>query len=158
MFSLSLRSLVFMALCGSCSSVFAHTKAESATAQLFTGLDSPAAKVVQQFHHALQSGDAATVLSVLADDVLIYEGGSVERSKAEYQQHHLNADINYLKALRVDYVEHQVKIQGDSAVSVSRSRTVGSYKQKPVDRVGMETITLERIAGRWLITHIHWSN
>lgn len=139
-------------------SASAHTKASTTNTQLFQGTDSAPAKVVQQFHQALQTGDTTAVLAQLADDVVIYEGGSVERSKAEYQQHHLAADIAYLKPMHVELLEHQVQVHGDSAVSISRSHTTGTYKQKAVDRQGMETITLRHIEGRWLITHIHWSN
>ena len=63
---------------------------------MFSGLDTPAAKIVIAFHHALNTGDKITAKSLLADDVTIYEGGGVERSADEYAQHHMNSDMEYL--------------------------------------------------------------
>jgi ketosteroid isomerase-like protein len=94
----------------------------------------------------------------LADDVLIYEGGGVERSADEYASHHLLADIKYLSALKSTTLEHQVKVMGNMALSTSRAKTVGQYKDKAVDSEGMQTMVLEKIAGSWKIVHIHWSN
>ena len=126
-------------------------------AQLFTGIDTQAAKVVQRFHMALQTGDRKLARSLLSDDVLIFEGGGVERSAEEYAHHHMLADMKYLKALQVKTIEHHVKVYDDVAVSYSRSHSKGSYKGKKVDRNGMETITLRKINQQWKITHIHWS-
>jgi len=55
-------------------------------------------------------------------------------------------------------LEHQVKVMGDSAVSMARNHTKGSYKGKERDYQGMETMVLEKQAGEWKIVHIHWSH
>ena len=49
--------------------------------------------VVAEFHSALVSGDQARAAGLLAPDVTIYESGFVERSRAEYVNHHLPEDI-----------------------------------------------------------------
>lgn len=125
---------------------------------LFSGLQHPAAKAVQDFHAALKAGDADTVARLLASDVVIYEGGGVERSRAEYQSHHMAADMAFLKQMSIEPLEHQVQVQGDSALSLARSKVSGQYKGKAIDHTGMETITLQYRSGSWQITHIHWSN
>lgn len=140
------------------SSLYAESnKNHAQSAEMFSGGDTQAAKVVQSFHTALQSGNQKLARSLLSDDVLIYEGGGVERSAEEYANHHMLADIEYLAGLEVKVLEHQVKVYGDIALSYSRSYFKGNYKGEKIERNGMETINLRKINGEWKITHIHWS-
>ena len=62
--------------------------------------DAGPADVVEQFHQSLERGKAEAALAVLADDVMIYEQGWVEKSKAEYAEHHLASDIEFSKAVK----------------------------------------------------------
>lgn len=124
----------------------------------FSGMDLEAAKVVLAFHKALKDGDKEIVKRILADDVVIFEGGGVERSEAEYEHHHMSADMAYLKEMSIETIEHHVQVSGNAALSLSRSKVTGTYKGKTIDREGMETITLLKKNDQWLISHIHWSN
>jgi|TARA_R110000744_G_scaffold58826_7_gene122715 ketosteroid isomerase-like protein len=54
-------------------------------------------------------------------------------------------------------IEHQVDINGNMALSMSRSKTTGNYKDKNVDYEGLETMVLKLSDDEWKITHIHWS-
>lgn len=134
----------------------AHGNKNEAPA-LMKGTDTPVAQVVVKFHQALKSGDKQQARALLADDVTIYEGGSVERSADEYQQHHMAADMAYLAQMQVTTLEHQVSINGETAISIARSHTKGTYKGKERDHQGMETIVLQLQGGQWKIKHIHWS-
>jgi ketosteroid isomerase-like protein len=126
--------------------------------EMFTGVDSPAGKVVMQFHLALRTSDKITARKLLADNVLIFEGGGVDRSADEYAHHHMLSDMKYLAAMKSEPLEHNVKIMGNSAVSMSRSKTMGTYKGKELKYEGMETMVLEKQKGEWKIVRIHWSN
>ena len=139
---------------------YAHVQAkkDQVNASLFVGVESKVAKVVKRFHHALSTSDKVTARGLLADEVQIFEGGSIERSADEYAQHHMLSDMKYLAAVKSQLVEHNVKVMGNSAVSMSRSKTTGTYKGKVVNYEGMETIVLEKQQGEWKIVHIHWSN
>lgn len=137
---------------------FAHGDGhEKAKNNYFTGVNSAPGKIVKQFHHALQSGDKVLARSLLADDVIIFEGGGVERSANEYAQHHMLADMKYLKGLNIKLIEHQVIVVEGMATSISRSHSKGEYKGKKIDRTGMESIVLKKINGSWKIVRIHWS-
>jgi ketosteroid isomerase-like protein len=126
--------------------------------ELFVGTQSEAAKTVNSFHQALRTGDKKTARALLADNVIIFEGGGVERSAEEYASHHMLSDMKYLAAIESKQIEHQVFVQGDMAFSISRSKTQGTYKDKKIDYIGMESITLKNTDSGWRITHIHWSN
>lgn len=136
----------------------ADTKANSVvSAPRFSGLDHPAAKAVADFHTALKAADTLAVKRLLTEDVIIFEGGGVERSRAEYESHHMAADMAFVKDLNVETIEHHVRVQGDSAVSLARTKVSGQFKGKTIDHTGMETITLQQRNGDWQINHIHWS-
>ncbi|PKG81444.1 DUF4440 domain-containing protein [Colwellia sp. 75C3] len=139
---------------------YAHEDAKKAevNSSLFTGVDSMAAKVVKRFHHALKTSDKVTARQLLADEVQIFEGGGVERSADEYASHHMLSDMKYLAAVNNKTLEHNVKVMGNSAVSMSRSQTTGTYKGKEQNYQSMETIVLEKQQGEWKIVRIHWSN
>ena len=57
-----------------------------------------AVAVVDAFHAALKRGDTIAAAALLVDDVLIFESGGVERTKAEYAARHLPADAAFAQA------------------------------------------------------------
>ena len=143
---------------GPTSLSWAHGDEKHANASpMFVNTDTAPAKTVSAFHQALKNGDKDLARSLLADDVLIFEGG-VERSADQYANHHMLADMKYLAAVESKSLEHQVTISGNMAISISRSSTKGHYKEKDVDYEGLETMVLKLSDGKWKITHIHWSN
>ena len=126
---------------------------------MYSGLDSDAARVVEQFHESLKAGDTTSAKYLLASNVLIFEGGGVERSAVEYGNHHMKADMMFLKDLQIELLERHVQEYGNTAVAISRSRSSGIFKDKSVDSQSMETLVLEKQpTGDWKIVHIHWSN
>ena len=95
--------------------------------------------------------------------ILIYAmrqaaGSRIERSAEEYRQHHLHADMRFSAAVKTTIIEHHVRVYGDTAVSIARSHTLGTYKGKQIDKQGNETLVLNLINGHWKISHIHWSH
>jgi len=142
------------------STTVAHGKDQhDAKSKLFVGMDTQAAKVVKAFHHALQTGDNKAARVLLADDVLIFEGGRVERAADEYANHHMKADIKFLKHLNITPIEHQVQVFDDTAISMYRAKSLGNYKGNKIDKQSMETMLLTKQSdGYWKIKNIHWSN
>ena len=140
--------------------VLAHGDEEhQVVTKVFIGMEQPVAKVVGEFHRAIQSGDEASVKRILATDVLIYEGGNIERSLQEYASHHMSADMAYLKGLTVIMLEQQIQVYGNTAISMSVTKLSGVFKGKSIDSQGMETLVLNKETdGDWQIVHIHWSN
>ena len=114
--------------------------------------------VAEAFGAALAAGDEAAALKLLAPDVLIYESGGQEASREEYAAAHLKGDIEFLKGVRSQTLDRKHTVRGDLAVVTSRSRATGTYKDKPVDFLGTETLVLQRGKQGWQITHIHWSS
>lgn len=117
-----------------------------------------AAATVDTFHSALRRGDTKVAAALLASDVLIFEGGGVERSRAEYESHHLSADAEFSKAVPSVLTRRAGEASGALAWIASEGRTTGTYKGKPVDRLSAETMVLRRVGQGWKIVQIHWSS
>ncbi len=120
--------------------------------------ESTPAGTVESFHNALTRGDKEAVYRLLAEDVLIFESGGVERSLEEYAGHHMPLDMEFSKNMKREVTAQSVQESGDTAIVFSESRTKGTFKNKKYNLLGKETVILKRNEGQWKITHIHWSS
>lgn len=138
---------------------FAHPRAaSSADVAALNPTARDAAAVVDAFHAALAKGDTAAAAALLADDALIFESGGVERSKAEYESHHLGADAAFSKAVPSVMLRRSGNAANGVAWVATEGRMTGTYKDKPVDRASTETMILRQLGGDWKIVHVHWSS
>ena len=119
---------------------------------------SEAAKVVDAFHAALERGDTAAAAALLADDVLIFESGGAERTKAEYLAQHLAADMQFAQSTKTVTTRRGGRGYGSAAWIASEGRTTGTFRGKPINSVTTETMVLAKREDRWKIAHIHWSS
>jgi uncharacterized membrane protein/ketosteroid isomerase-like protein len=114
--------------------------------------------VVDAFHAAMKAGDMVQLKSYLHPDVFVAEGGGAERSLAEYESHHMPADMAFKQAVSSSLKNRQI-IAGETVTTIiSESQTHGTYKDKKVHSRMMETMVLRRDEGIWKIVHIHWSS
>lgn len=120
--------------------------------------DHPASLVADRLHAAIAMGDVDTLRSLLAPEVLIFESGGVESSLAEYEGHHMHADMAFMKSMQEEVVSRQVFDGGDSATVVTHARVHGVYEGKDVDLSSTETLVMKIVGGQWQIVHIHWSS
>lgn len=144
-----------LALCLLGASVFTVAAGGRGLAEAATS--SPVA-VVEGFHAAIKRGDADAVAALLAEDVVIYEQGGVEASKAEYVTGHLPGDIAYSAGMSDTIANRRSEVSGSFALVMTQGRTTGAREGKPVDRLTTETMVLKRVKGVWRIAHIHWSS
>lgn len=114
-------------------------------------------EVVGEYHAALADGNTEKALSLLSPAVQVFEGGHVEKSKAEYAGHHLPADMAFAKAVNRKVLKGSERIAGDLAVVMQETDTQGTYKGAAVHLLGAETAVLEKKGEGWIITHFHWS-
>lgn len=115
------------------------------------------AEVVHRFHGALESGDSATALSLLAEDAVIQESGGVE-TRSEYRGHHLPGDIEFARAVRSERGPVRVRVHGDAAWATSTSTTQGEFRGRAINSAGAELMVLVRTSQGWRIAAIHWSS
>jgi ketosteroid isomerase-like protein len=123
-----------------------------------TSVDSTAiARTIANFHDALERGDSVAAIALLAPGAVILESGSAE-SVAEYRSHHLPADIEFARAIRSVRTGLRIQVRGAMAFAAATSTTQGEFKGRAVNSAGAELLVLERGAGGWMITAIHWSS
>lgn len=122
-----------------------------------TAAQTPVA-IVDSFHDALSGGQTDAALKLLSDDVLIYESGRAERSKAEYASHHLKADAEFAGATQRKLVKRTSWVGTDTAWVMSEIETAGTFKGRALSLTGTETMILRKAPGAWKIVHIHWSS
>lgn len=119
--------------------------------------DMPVA-AVKALHEAMSRGDAKRVQSLLDSNVLILEGGNVERSRSEYAAHHLPSDLKFMQSVTYTLERQSGDAIGDLAWVVSEARLSGAREGKPIDLVSTETLVLKKSSAAWKIVHIHWSS
>ena len=120
--------------------------------------DHPATVAADLLGDAIIAGDVDTLKALIAPDVLIFESGGVESSLAEYEDHHMPADIAFMKNMSSEVISRRVIEAGDSAIVLTQSRINGVYKEKEVDLSSTETLVMRNMGGQWKIIHIHWSS
>lgn len=154
------RGALCVALAACASTILAHepvAKAE-AVASAVSPSARGAAATVDGFHAALRRGDTRSAVALLADDVLIFESGEVERGKAEYAAHHLGADAEFSAAVPSTLTRRSGNTSGAMAWIASEGRTTGTFHGRPIDQMTTETMVLRRAAHGWKIVQIHWSS
>jgi ketosteroid isomerase-like protein len=114
-------------------------------------------KVIDAFHAALKAGDTARVMTLLAPDVLLLEAGGIE-TRAEYESKHLPADVEFKKSVTTSFKPYRVTVAGDAAWAVNTNEYKGTFRDRPIDSVGVELMVLSRDAAGWRIRAIHWSS
>ncbi|GJL96125.1 MAG: hypothetical protein DHS20C05_25300 [Hyphococcus sp.] len=114
--------------------------------------------VVDAYAAALRAGDEPAVRAMLAQNVIIAEGGGAERSVEEYAGHHMPADMAFTAAVDFSRKNRDVIVSEDIATVISESQVHGEFRGEPVHSRMMETMVLRRIDERWRIVHIHWSS
>jgi hypothetical protein len=110
------------------------------------------------FHAALAGGDKEKATALLAPEVAIYESGFVERSRAEYENHHLPHDIEFAKTATRKVLRRSERVGDNLAVIWEETETSGTARGKPVSLIGTETAVLEKKGDAWTIVHVHWSS
>jgi ketosteroid isomerase-like protein len=118
-------------------------------------MDGPAG-AINAFRKALGSGDKEAAVAALAAEVVIYESGFVEASRDAYASHHMLSDMAFLQAVSTSMTGQTVHAMGDMAMVLTESRTTGTYNDKAVDYISLETAILHQAGDGWKVIHLHW--
>ena len=146
--------LVAFILAAASPSLFAHGNKPDEHQSKLSGSETAPGQAVLAFHKALREQNEVTAKSLLSDNVIIVEGGGIERSAQEYASHHMLSDMKFVSTLSSELQEHKVTEYGDAATSLSvYNNTMESGKTYR----SYETAILTKRNGKWKIAHLHWS-
>lgn len=112
--------------------------------------------VADALYAALRTGDEKTVEKILADDVLILEGGHAQTSRADYMSGHMKSDMAFLPNVTSTTLERKVSQTGDLAWVITHSRTKGRYRDKEINELSREMLVMKHDGHNWQVTLIHW--
>ena len=105
---------------------------------------------------AIKGGDHAAIDALMADDILILEGGHAQTSKADYMAGHMLSDMAFLVDINSEFISQEVGLEGDLAWVVTHSRMQGTYKEKPIDMPSREFLLMRKAGMGWKIIQVQW--
>ncbi len=136
----------------------AHSAPNQPAAAALSGEAAEAAATVDAFHSAVKAGDVARAAALLDDDIVVFEAGGAERSKAAYAAEHLAADAKFEGAATTTVRRRVGAAAGGMAWIATEGRVQGRSGEKVIDRLTTETMVLRRTPAGWRIAHVHWSS
>jgi ketosteroid isomerase-like protein len=132
--------------------------AGAATSVLAQRADSTGAvAAVEQFHAALSAADSARAVSLLSEDVVIVESGTIQ-TRAEYLGGHLGADMRASQGAKGERTLIKVTVVGDAAYVVSKTVTPPTGAQGSTGSEMAELMVVTKTATGWKIRAVHWSS
>jgi ketosteroid isomerase-like protein len=117
-----------------------------------------AAATVDAFHSAVKAGDVVHAAALLDEEIVVFEAGGAERSKAAYVAEHLAADAKFEGAATATVRRRVGAAAGGTAWIATEGRVQGRSGEKVIDRLTTETMVLRRTPAGWRIVHVHWSS
>lgn len=156
--SLALPSAALLVMCAIYPAAAQDSSASVSVEGSPNTMSQTAIGTVDAFHAALKRSDTKFALSLMSEDVVIFESGYVETGRAEYAAHHLQADAEFSAATIRKPVSDVVMEEGDLANVMRVDLVNGSFHGRPVNSRSVETMLLRKTRGQWRIFHIHWSS
>ena len=113
--------------------------------------------VLDQYGAAMSAGDSARAVSLLADDLLVIEAGSIQ-TRAEYLSHHLGADMKASAGAKGERTVVNVSVAGNVAYIVTKTVRPGTGAEGSTGSELAELMVLGKTASGWKIKAVHWSS
>ncbi|HXG99582.1 MAG TPA: nuclear transport factor 2 family protein [Sphingomicrobium sp.] len=120
----------------------------------------PAVRVIlSQYKSAIERLDATGTESLFAADSAIFENGGVEGNYVDYLGHHLGPELKAFKSFKFSDYKIAVRFEGPLAIATETyNYRIVTAKDEVVERRGVATSVLKKIAGRWKILSMHNSS
>lgn len=123
-----------------------------------TGEAAQVGATIQALFAAAERGDLAALDTLYAGDSLtVIEGAGLDRTWAEYRDHHLTPELKEMKNFRYRPSDIDAHVAGNTAWAMFRYTLSADVGGRHVDIVGRGTAVLERRGQRWVIRHTHTS-
>jgi ketosteroid isomerase-like protein len=114
-------------------------------------------KAIETVAVAFESGDLATLDSLVHDSVMVYENGRVDRGWVVYRDQKLLPRLRILNARRLRLTDIRVRLAGSTAWATCRFDLSANRSGETVSARGVGTMVFQRLSGRWRLVHWHMS-
>lgn len=126
--------------------------------RLLTGEAADVGSTIQALFAAAERGDLAALDTLYAGDSLtVIEGAGLDRTWAEYRDHHLTPELKEMKNFQYRPSDIEARVAGNTAWAIFRYTLSADVGERHVDIIGRGTAVLERRGQRWVIRHTHTS-
>ena len=115
-------------------------------------------EAVDAYYQTMVDGNAEAAKEMLDPSLILIEDGRAEKSRDEYADHHLKADIKFTKKVKRELVRRESWVAGDTATVSSFYYVNGESRGKRIRLDSAETMVLKLVGDQWKIVHIHWSS
>jgi len=116
--------------------------------------------VLGAYKAALEKLDVSGAAKLFAADSQVFESGGVEGTFADYVAHHIGPELAEFKEF--SFRDYKVEVRLESPVALATETYVYKIVLKEGDRViekrGVATSVLKKIAGEWKIIQTHTSS
>lgn len=114
--------------------------------------------VLEAVFRAQEGGDMAALDTLYAGDSLtIIEGAGINRSWADYRDHHLAPELTEMKNLVYRPSDIEVHVDGATAWAIFQYVLQADVEGRHADVLGRGTAVFERRGERWVMRHSHTS-
>ena len=105
---------------------------------------------------AITSKDIGAVAELVTEDLLIFEGASVNRGWADYRDHHLGRELEMFQAIDYGFSEIEAEASGNLGWANFRYSVHIEMPERVSDSGGVGSAVLVKgDDGRWRLRHLH---
>ena len=112
--------------------------------------------VLAQYKAAIEKLDATGTERLFTPGSQIFETGGSEGTYANYLSHHLAPELAAFKSFRFSDYKVSIRVEGPVALATETYRyRIEPKSGDPVERLGVATSVLRKVAGSWKIVSMH---
>lgn len=113
---------------------------------------------VERYNQAFVGKDLATLKSLLAPDVVLYEHSVRNIGLDDVWDHHLGPEVQAFQNTKAEFTDMRVWVSGEVALVTRQYAIQATMRDRPIDARGNETMGWARRDGEWKVIHIHYSH
>jgi len=120
--------------------------------------DSKLQAAIEKYDRAVATKDVATVRTLLAPDVLLYEHSVRNDGIDDVFENHLKPEIVEFEEMKMEFSDARLDSGADFGLHTRQYHLQGKLKGREINAKGNETMVWKRIGSDWKIVHIHYSH
>ncbi len=151
-----MRVLIGIALGGLLSGYAATTHAQTSAPRVLTVDERAVSSTIVAVFAAAERNDMHALDTLYAGDSLtVMESTGINRTWADYRDHHLAPETKEMKNFRYRPFEIEPHVSGNLGWAIFRYHLGAETGGRTLDNIGRGTAILEKKNGKWIVRHTH---